>query len=308
MTQVNSTPLPTTRSSLDNLLATIQSGTGLAFSSFLSLHLFNHALCAFSLDLANSALMGFRVYYQHSAVEVGMVVAVIGHMGSSAARMFIRWKRHAALAERKKKDELDLTEDAQSPVATTPMKGQSDDDLSTVKEEKTEPLNQANSSTHVASWFSPIRQRQLFRLSGYILSFFIVPHVVATRLIPLWKLGDSSLIDYTLITHSALHYGRLLFYPYYAVFGLAGFYHLTLGAKEAWNRVGAKGTRVKVYSRNILRTGTGMFLVVGGAVLLAAFFEACGGHGVIQIPMRHTYDELQRAMLELLPIKLSFLS
>jgi succinate dehydrogenase/fumarate reductase cytochrome b subunit len=74
------------------------------------------------------------------------------------------------------------------------------------------------------------------RIAGYIMTFSIVGHVIATRLAPLGILeADASLYDYGFVKKAAqlLYGGGIFFYAYLLIFAMAGGWHLIYGTRSA---------------------------------------------------------------------------
>lgn len=85
----------------ENTLAVLQAGSGLAFSSFLALHLTN-ALFAHGGDMAYDGVLDvFRYFYQNKFTEPVLIFGSLGlHIFSSSFRFYRRWKRRRAAGKK----------------------------------------------------------------------------------------------------------------------------------------------------------------------------------------------------------------
>ncbi|TPX32981.1 hypothetical protein SmJEL517_g04038 [Synchytrium microbalum] len=85
---------------LDHVLAIIQSGTGLTFATFATIHLGGHLLSHIDFDLSNSVLHAVRPYYQNAVVEPIVVFgSVIIHAVVSVTRWYLRRGRTSGAAK-----------------------------------------------------------------------------------------------------------------------------------------------------------------------------------------------------------------
>ena len=85
----------------DSTLNKIQAASGLAFSTYLALHLTNALAANQSQMLYDGVLDVFRVYYHHPVVEYTVIGgAVVVHVSASVIRMLRRWKRERQQRER----------------------------------------------------------------------------------------------------------------------------------------------------------------------------------------------------------------
>lgn len=102
----------------------------------------------------------------------------------------------------------------------------------------------------------PLRLR-LHRYAAYYLAIFVFGHMAATRLPAL--LADAP--PFFGGVSFSLHYVPWVFYPYYALLGIAGLYHLFYGVPAAF---GVLGIRVP----QAIRRGLGFWIPVSAGVTL----------------------------------------
>lgn len=158
-------------------LAQVQAVTGLAFATFLLVHLVNTALATFGQGTYDGYQRAVRHYYQAPGLELVLVVlAPLLHVAAGLVRARRRLRK--------------------------------------ARERSASP--------------GPLRNR-LHRYAGYVLVLFFVGHVIATR-------GPGLVMDepadFSFLTFSLEQYPAW-FYPYYALFALAGSYHLIHGVASA---------------------------------------------------------------------------
>lgn len=70
------------------------------------------------------------------------------------------------------------------------------------------------------------------RYTGYFLSFAVIGHIFATRILPVFALDDPTQYDYTFLTHAQALFGPV-FGVYLMLFGIAGGWHLIYGTRSA---------------------------------------------------------------------------
>lgn len=106
----------------------------------------------------------------------------------------------------------------------------------------------------------PLRLR-LHRYAAYYLALFVFGHMAATRLPAI--LADAP--PFFGGVSFSLHYMPWWFYPYYALLGIAGFYHLFYGVPAALGAVGVRAPQA-------IRRGPGFWVPVcaGAAVIVTA--------------------------------------
>jgi succinate dehydrogenase/fumarate reductase cytochrome b subunit len=119
---------------------------------------------------------------------------------------------------------------------------------------------------HIVSGILRLRLR-LHRYSAYYLAIFIFGHIAATRLPAI--LADAP--PFFAGVSFSLHFMPWWFYPYYALLGIAGLYHMFYGIPVA---LGALGVRAP----QAIRRGAGFWVPVSvGAVVIVTALLGFGG-------------------------------
>jgi len=112
----------------------------------------------------------------------------------------------------------------------------------------------------------PLRLR-LHRYAAYYLAVFVFGHMAATRLPAL--LADAP--PFFGGVSFSLHYVPWFFYPYYALLGIAGLYHLFYGVPVALGVLGIRAPQA-------MRRGAGFWIPVSaGAALIVVALLGFGG-------------------------------
>jgi len=112
----------------------------------------------------------------------------------------------------------------------------------------------------------PLRLR-LHRYAAYYLAIFVFGHMAATRLPAL--LADAP--PFFGGVSFSLHFMPLWFYPYYALLGIAGMYHLFYGVPVALGVLGIRAPQA-------IRRGPGFWIPVGaGATVIVLALLGFGG-------------------------------
>ncbi|KAL2919975.1 hypothetical protein HK105_200041 [Polyrhizophydium stewartii] len=242
---------------VDRVLSAVQAGSGLTFATFAVLHLTGHSLAGVRYEYASSALYAFREYYHIPAVEVVVVGgAMVVHAASSAARVALR------------------TADSRGrPAPATPARAAAGPGSRETKAEQA------------------ARQRAWHRLAGYTLGLFMVGHVTATRLVPLWYLPDPSVVDLTYASYPmTTHPG--FFHAYYLLLAFAGMYHTAYGISSALRTLHVRVPGVSLATWD--RVTTAMAGLSAATVLaLAGTFEA------LYIPRAKLWAQLEDKLLSL---------
>lgn len=112
----------------------------------------------------------------------------------------------------------------------------------------------------------PLRLR-LHRYAAYYLAIFVFGHIAATRLPAV--LADAP--PFFGGVSFSLHFMPWFFYPYYALLGIAGLYHLVYGVPVALGVLGIRAPQV-------IRRGPGFWIPVGaGATVIVLALLGFGG-------------------------------
>jgi hypothetical protein len=157
----------------------------------------------------------FRGYYQLPVVElVVLPLAVVAHASSGVALMWRRWQRQAALKDKA----------ATAAATAAHAASQTEKDL----------FAGGGGGDDAARDPSLLWMRR----AGYVLLALIVPHALATRVIPVLVLDPPSVVDETYASATTMVLYPGAFHLYYAILGVAGAYHAAHGAASANRRLG----------------------------------------------------------------------
>jgi len=170
----------------------IQSYSGAIFSSFLGLHVTTTLSANYGPLAYNEALGFFRIFYQNPLIEPILLGSLLVHIAAGITDLYGRFFP-------KIKD----------------SKGHSNGNTNGHTNG-----NSVTAKTDLTPW--PLR---LHRYSAVVLSAFIGGHVLATRIVP-YFINEPLTFAHMSFTLNLL---PALFYPYYIVFGIAGFYHMCYG-------------------------------------------------------------------------------
>ncbi|KAF9579804.1 hypothetical protein BGW38_003789 [Lunasporangiospora selenospora] len=208
-------------------LGRIQAVSAILFASFTAIHLVPPVLASVGgVELANKALIWGRVYYQTAGVEQVLVYGSLAvHIGASLGRMLIRmvWKARSMISKNSfaKEQQQQLSETTTQTVGdpnvvtttTTSEDGKRIIRKVTTTTTRTmtksgtgEPISHTSVSSKTDE--KPTRTGSgktpgLFpyhRLVGWILTPVVLAHMDVMRLTPAHVFGDSSLVDYSLVT------------------------------------------------------------------------------------------------------------
>ncbi|KAJ3270505.1 hypothetical protein HDV01_007761 [Terramyces sp. JEL0728] len=113
-----------------------------------------------------------------------------------------------------------------------------------------------------------MKEINLHRTSGYLLSFFMIGHIGALRILPLALLEDPSVIDLTYASYALLQW-KSLFYPYYIALLFTGIYHTCYGINQALHAFGTKVFQPKI--------GFWLYFAIGAALVSLSTTLAVGG-------------------------------
>ena len=112
---------------------------------------------------------------------------------------------------------------------------------------------------------------------------FILPHSLATRIIPRFWFGEKS--DFSIVSHS-LEELPYFFYPYYLLLGSSGLYHMAHGVAVAQQVLGIRKPD-KGGWRTVVQSARFKILIGVGIVGLTSAVLAFGGW--YYEPLRHRY-------------------
>jgi len=153
-------------------LIKIQAGSGVVFSTFLSLHLTNTIVSHNGQLFYDEIQRIFRTYYQNPIIEPVILGSLAVHLSSCFLR-FIRRKKN----DNKLNNKLEEAKINNKPNIVQEVK-----DIIKLSE--------------------PVPSLKVHRLTGYILSAFVGGHIIACRILPL-LINDKA--DFTLMSFSLEH-------------------------------------------------------------------------------------------------------
>ncbi|KAG0069906.1 hypothetical protein BGZ89_001858, partial [Linnemannia elongata] len=190
----------------------VQAFSAMAFSTFAMIHLVPPMLATVGgVEVANKALLWGRVYYQTYGLEQVLVSgSLLVHLGAGLCKAVIRmvWKVKSYYSG-----------SSTSTTSRAIEKG----DAPTVNKESFTTTNASGSTTTITTKTTTIIKTTggsgsgsasapgLFpyhRLAGWILTPLVIAHMNGMRLAPLEVLGDSSMVDYSFVTHQKLERAR----------------------------------------------------------------------------------------------------
>jgi succinate dehydrogenase hydrophobic anchor subunit len=174
----------------------LNAASGLAFGSFVVLHLSCHASLNLRWELAQTNLHRARMIYQNPAFEILLFVVLMVHMASNAVLYTNRQKIHKAIAFSSSTTSSKKEAGAKEPQGTLELKAH--------------------------------------RAAGIILALSIVGHVAATRVAPHLILDDPSEYDYSFVFEANKRFPWNSFSIYLIIFSVAGVWHLIYGARSAF--------------------------------------------------------------------------
>jgi hypothetical protein len=174
----------------------LNAASGLAFGSFMVLHLGCHASLNLSWEKANANLHHARIIYQNPVFEILLFVVLMVHMASNVVLYTNRQKIHKAVAFSSSTTSSKKEAGAKETQGTLELKAH--------------------------------------RVAGIIQALSIFGHVAATRVAPFFILDDPSEYDYSFITFANRHFPWNTFSIYLMIFSAAGVWHLIYGARSAF--------------------------------------------------------------------------
>lgn len=174
----------------------LNAASGLAFGSFMVLHLSCHASLNLGWERAEKNLHRARIIYQNPAFEILLLVALMVHMVSNVVLYTNRRKIHKAVAFSSSTSSSKKEAGAKEPEGTLELKAH--------------------------------------RAAGIILSLSIFGHVAATRIAPLLILDDPSEYDYSFVTQANRKFPWNSFSVYLMIFSVAGVWHVIYGTRSAF--------------------------------------------------------------------------
>jgi len=194
-------------------LQTIQALSGLTFSSYLSLHIFNTCTAVYGPLAYDEVQNILRKCYHHSPyVEYGIVLGSAGiHIISSLILILQRKINQRRLSKINKFDS------SATPTSSPTL------------------LQSIRSRRFSSNELSVPLHLTFHRWSGIFLMSVITGHVLATRG-PIWFFGFTKPVDFAYIAFSLEEYRSVMF-PYYVLLSTAGLYHLIYGFVSALGNV-----------------------------------------------------------------------
>ncbi len=226
-------------------LAQAQAISGLAFASFLVLHLVNTMLASLGQGTYDGYQRAIRHYYQAPGIELALiVVAPLVHVAVGLVRARRRLRKAREQGRR-------------SP--------------------------------------GPLRHR-LHRASGYVLLVVFAGHAVATRG-PGVIMGEPA--DFSFLSFSLAQY-PWWFYPYYALFALAGAYHLVHGVLASLPVLRARVPQTWLAPRS---QRFWIVTVIAGAALLSGLLALGGAYFDVDTSRFATWREVWASFFPFAPTR-----
>lgn len=224
--------------------------SGLAFAVFVVIHF----ACHYSLTLggwetANNNLIRFRVIYQNPVFELLMFLSVLVHGYANVSLKLMRDKIAKTSAAHKKNDD-----DGVADVAT-----------------------------------SSLGSREYFnhRVAGYLVGILLIPHVIATRIVPAFVLKDPSVYDYSFFSianDKKLPYN--LFLAMECFFAMAGGWHTIYGTWSAINTLRGHSVAGKVVPLPLR-----VLALCSHLLIISAGFAIAGGYYPVDKTSKLEYFE-----------------
>eukprot|EP01089_Gocevia_fonbrunei_P013513 TRINITY_DN3470_c0_g1_i1.p1 TRINITY_DN3470_c0_g1~~TRINITY_DN3470_c0_g1_i1.p1 ORF type:complete len:301 (+),score=31.67 TRINITY_DN3470_c0_g1_i1:47-949(+) len=212
------------RGNTKNALRAIQAGSGLAFSSFMSLHLANFYISPLGYLGYDEVQKILRRFYQNKYVEYSVIFGSLAiHITSSIALVVQRKLEQRRIA---KINNFDESSALGSPPNCSPQDKR--------KRRGSGLLQSIRVRRYLSSSFNTQWHIRLHRYTGYFLMAVIGGHIFATR-VGFWYYLKSH-ADFSYIAHS-LEVNPYIFTPYYVLLGCSGSYHLIYGWLLALSRV-----------------------------------------------------------------------
>lgn len=200
------------------------------------------------------------------------------HLGTSLLRALIRltWKAKAYFAARKQGGS-DQQQDQEPSILESESTASS-----------TTSMTRSSSSNSGGTASTP-GAFPWHRLVGWFLTPLVLGHMNATRFKPLDAFGDSSMVDYSLITY--VH--RMGHRPPYVL--LVGFllYHMIGGGIAAFNVALPKGSQRRISMQTMVksRKTRGILTGLSTTLVMVGVYRIVTAEGVI--PMARLYSTLQ---------------
>eukprot|EP01083_Nonionella_stella_P240229 839996_1 len=189
----------------------IQSASGIVFSTFLIMHLTNHAMSIMGvfgggMNTHTAFLNTIRKYYRNPIMELGLLLSFVVHMLCALVKIYYRPK---------------LAPKWLDPSGTLYKVGGF-------------ILSFAGK---VVPW-SGDGSRKIHRIIGYILGVIMVGHIMVFRIIPQVVLGYSNInsIDGRIVTAHIKEQPQI-FVPYVLILWTAGAYHMYYGLYVSYQRL-----------------------------------------------------------------------
>ncbi|KAG0261392.1 hypothetical protein DFQ27_002977 [Actinomortierella ambigua] len=181
-------------------LGTIQALSGIGLATFMAVHVVSPMLAAVGgTDLANKGMLWGRVYYQNPYIEIGLITgsfAIHLLVGTMRAMLRTYWKARKSSRATSIPGEDGFPEIATASLTAADDNGNSGDKLQ--RPSASSPPSFLGSLFSAKAPGAGLYEWQ--RWSGWLLIPFILVHVGMYRLLPIVIHGDSSLIDYSLVT------------------------------------------------------------------------------------------------------------
>ncbi|KAG0245450.1 hypothetical protein BGW41_000077 [Actinomortierella wolfii] len=209
-------------------LGRLQAFSGIGLATFVAVHVVSPILAvAGGMESANNAMLWGRVFYQNRMVEIGLIIGSFAiHLLAGSLRAMLRtyWKT--------KRTSRSVAIPGEEGSTNTSATSASDASVTSTKQPASPPF--FGSLFSVKAPGAGLYEWQ--RWSGWLLIPFLLVHVGMYRLLPIVIYGDSSLIDYSLVTWMFREGNQAVHYFGMVPLILLGLYHGTGGLFVAIDR------------------------------------------------------------------------
>ncbi|KAG0261393.1 hypothetical protein DFQ27_002978 [Actinomortierella ambigua] len=264
-------------------LGKLQAASGVSLAAFVAIHIIPPALAVVGgTELSNRALLWGRVYYQNPLVELTLVVgAFTVHTLSGTLRAFIRtyWKAKP-----------------HSRAISVPADEATSDSGNKDRSPSSSAISASdapNSTSFFESLFSSkaagVGLFQWQRWTGWSLVPIVLGHAVTYRLVPWLEFGDSSMVDYSLVTFMFRDNALLQYFYFLPLIGV-GVYHFAGGLVVSIDRSLPKKYRFSTKTLRETKKAKMVLAAVAIPLLTVGLYRFATAPGYI--PMAKYYQRM----------------
>ncbi|KAJ3107775.1 hypothetical protein HDU96_007780 [Phlyctochytrium bullatum] len=291
----------------DATLRKVLATTGLFVAPYIALHFNGHSLAILRFSLANWSLLKLRQIVQFPPVELTLATAALVHVTAGfllATKRTARWLDDRRKKMERLKRERQLAEESRQAGGPSAARGV--DELPPPEDEFVKK-NDGDGSVKI-SWaqrtFGSVAwPSTLHRYAGYVVSVFLVTHLVGVRIGPLLWLKDPSSVDLTMVTLT-LDTGHnlipgVVFHIYYVLFSSFALYHTVYGLVRSFDLL--ESLRIRIRPPRVIPSKWNMiFLAIVGLSMMTVL--AVGGwFQRVRIPKMHQFEQLENILLSIFP-------